>query len=632
MGWMSELKNVYDLEKDIVGQKIDDVVLLPMFHTEQNAHIEVTVFDDGTFSHAEEIEKAYQSTILPATEDSASRSSGNAPHALCDKLLYVAGDYSDFVNDNRDDTEYFEKYIFQLSKWINSDFSDPLIEIIFNYLKKGELIKDLIKCGILRLDESGKYLDKKYKLPKAKNVQTDSLIRFIVTNKSDNSTYRVWENQNLYKKYTDYCMSEKSEYDLCYITGEIVPVSYKHMSKIRYSGDKAKLLSSNDETGFTYRGRFSDDKEAYSVGKITSQKAHLALKWLIERQGTSIGSGKFVTWENTMQKVPDINKQNDLYSLDEDFEEELEAKTSAEYSRIINKAIKGYRTKLVPDSKIMVMFIDAASQGRLSILNYQEFRASEYYDNLNDWYIKVHWHCSYFKEKRRIDCVGTPIPKTIIECAYGVERGDEISIKPEALIYYIKQIYSSIIYGKSIPQNILTALFNRASNPLAYDKEYNWEKVLDVTCALYRKYYLELKKGGAEFNMILDKECNDRSYLYGRLAAVADKLEQDTFEKDEKRLTNTKRYMNSLINSPFKRWDYICERVLPYSEKLLKDKPGLYYYYEKIMQEIYITFNDDDYISNKKLDARFFMGFYAQREDLYTKKVKEEAKDDSITE
>ena len=28
----------------------------------------------------------------------------------------------------------------------------------------------------------------------------------------------------------------------------------------------------------------------------------------------------------------------------------------------------------------------------------------------------------------------------------------------------------------------------------AYDKEYNWEKVLDVTCALYRKYYLELKK------------------------------------------------------------------------------------------------------------------------------------------
>ena len=71
MGWMSELKNVYDLEKDIVGQKIDDVVLLPMFHTEQNAHIEVTVFDDGTFSHAEEIEKSYQSTILPATEDSA---------------------------------------------------------------------------------------------------------------------------------------------------------------------------------------------------------------------------------------------------------------------------------------------------------------------------------------------------------------------------------------------------------------------------------------------------------------------------------------------------------------------------------------------------------------------------------
>lgn len=52
---------------------------------------------------------------------------------------------------------------------------------------------------------------------------------------------------------------------LCYATGELLSATYKHPSKIRNSGDKAKLISSNDESGFTYRGRFSGKEKALSV-------------------------------------------------------------------------------------------------------------------------------------------------------------------------------------------------------------------------------------------------------------------------------------------------------------------------------------------------------------------------------
>ena len=54
------------------------------------------------------------------------------------------------------------------------------------------------------------------------------------------------------------------------------------------------MISSNDKTNFTYRGRFHDVGEAYTISYEASQKIHNALKWLIERQGVKVGDKEFV--------------------------------------------------------------------------------------------------------------------------------------------------------------------------------------------------------------------------------------------------------------------------------------------------------------------------------------------------
>ena len=53
--------------------------------------------------------------------------------------------------------------------------------------------------------------------------------------------------------------------------------------------------------------------------------------------------------------------------------------------------------------------------------------------------------------------------------------------------------------------------------------------------------------------MALNKECDNRDYLYGRLLAVADRIEYRTFEKekDTARVTNAKRYMSTFSQRPF---------------------------------------------------------------------------------
>ena len=123
--------------------------------------------------------------------------------------------------------------------------------------------------------------------------------------------------------------------------------------------------------------------------------------------------------------------------------------------------------------------------------------------------------------------------------------------------------------------------------------------------------------------MGLDRNCTDRSYLYGRLAAVADKMEADTFERGEVRQTNAKRYMSAMLSAPFKTWAYLEERVLPYTAKIIKQSPQYYMRYEKELGEIHALFNMEDYASNDGLDAKFFMGFYCQKQDFYKKANKE---------
>src|SRR5690625_1704571 len=90
----------------------------------------------------------------------------------------------------------------------------------------------------------------------------------------------------------------------CYVTGKETLLTTQHGSRIRNAGDMSKLISANDKSGYTYRGRFAKPTEAVQVGYDVSQKAHHALRWLIQRQGTNIDSRYFVSFGIEKLEVP----------------------------------------------------------------------------------------------------------------------------------------------------------------------------------------------------------------------------------------------------------------------------------------------------------------------------------------
>lgn len=639
MSWINELYGVYERNKAIVGDSFENCVLLPVYHNTQSAQIQVNLTSDGIFVDAFEVADDDKVTLIPVTEDSATRGSGIAPHPLCDKLIYIAGDYNQYTNSKNDKKvdDCFYAYILALEKWSKSEFSHPSVRAIYEYLKQGSLIKDLSEAGILKLTDSGK-LDESHKINKI--AQAEAFVRFAVYDQELYNLNCVWKDKSLYQCFIEYYSSLLETVDICYATGKRVPCTYKHISKTRNAGDGTKIISSNDETNFTFRGRFFKKEEAYTLGSEVSQEAHLALRWLIQRQGRSFGNFTLVSWERNLQPIPDVlsSSLSFIENGSEDNDETEYCETKKEYSLALGKAVAGYYQKLKPDSKIMVMGLDSPSdKGRLSIVMYRELDKTYFFENIKNWYQDCSWYMRYRNEKKElVNTIGTPSLYRIVSVIFGTERNGMFEIKPELRKYILKQMLPCIADGAKIPEHVLKMAKTRASSPQMYSSRYSWEEVLDITCALYHKFYLHpekygLKKNGVDYSMELDLNNHDRSYLYGRLLAVADRLEYVTYDKseDDKRMTNAKRYMQAFIANPFKTWNGIYKNLYPYYQKL---KAAQRIYYENLFSEITLKFNDDDYTQIKPLDSSFFFGFYSQAKALKDNKIKDDKNDENSKE
>src|SRR5690554_890270 len=151
MSWMAKLYETY--EQAIMRDLPENKELMPISHTPQNAHINIQIDMDGQFLGAKVLEKTQ--IILPATEKSAGRSSGEAPHPLADKLQYVAADYAEFGGKKE---PYYEGYLTQLKRWCESPSVHLKVQAVQKYVEKKQVIQDLVKAKVCYLDTDNKLL------------------------------------------------------------------------------------------------------------------------------------------------------------------------------------------------------------------------------------------------------------------------------------------------------------------------------------------------------------------------------------------------------------------------------------------------------------------------------------------
>ncbi len=326
MSWIQKLYETYENCELMVGNVPEnEVPLLPICHTTQKAHVEIVIDQDGSFNKARIVNKDHSRTIIPCTESSGGRT-GKKPehHPLCDKLQYIAGDFTEFggevtIGYKNDRRAPFRNYCELLAKWCDSQFSHPKASTVLEYIKKGTVVKDLVDEKILLIGDDGKLMKKWTGDKKDKPVifslfqntawQADAFIRWEVEADNDPCS-KVWEDKTLWDSWIKYYLNTKRVKAFCYVTGNENSIAEKHPANLRRDGDKAKLISSNDWAGFTFRGRFTDTKkhntyQTCGVGFEVTQKAHNALRWLISRQGyrSRNGDQAVVAWSTSGAEI-----------------------------------------------------------------------------------------------------------------------------------------------------------------------------------------------------------------------------------------------------------------------------------------------------------------------------------------
>jgi len=662
MSWMQKLYNTYNQCEAWKGQYPPDGKrpLAPICHITKDAHIQIALDQDGNIQGAQPItNKIDMITIIPATEDSAGRTGGPAPHPLVDEIRYLAGDYIEcggrvpkiYKKDESKARELYEKYKNLLSGWSNSEFSQPKVRAVLRYIEKGTLVKDLAQYGIFHLGSDGKFLPKKdikrnkddqdiFAVPNMTN-QDEAVIRWKVEIDDGTEMY-TWRDESLQKSWSDYYrivyLSERKAENgaFCYVTGKETILTNKHPKYIRKKGDNPKLISSDDGKGFTYRGRFESADEACLVGLETSQKAHNALAWLIDRQGTIFwekDGGKttagltILAWESSAQKeIPQPTRDSVGIGLYDDVEDELDKPAAGQqYATRLHKKILGYKAALEHTPWIYIIALDSLSQGRMAIAYYQEFQPEVYLEKVEKWHRECAWTHHYLLPKfddlistpqKPGSFIGAPAPLDIAEVVHGKKASAKIKH------HTVARLFPCIIEGHSLPRDVVDAAIRQASKRMALydpedkkigDEEYTWRKSLTIACALFRKYTLENTK--EDYPMALDLTRTKRDYLYGRLLAIADLLETKALkdaEGKQKRSTNAARYMQQFSQHPFRTWKLIHEALNPYILGL----GGKAIWYKDQFAEVSCLFVPGEFESDAPLTGEYLLGYYCQWQEL----------------
>lgn len=623
MGWMQALCQTYD--NYFNGEPPQDSSpLVPVGFIEKELNLRINLLPDGGFHSAVVLEEKERCPVLSSPMAEGRTGKKPAPFPLCDELRYSAGDLSAYTSaDYRD---YYDAYLSQLDTWCDRPDAPPALHILRDYLKNGCLVADLIKCGVLYQDDGGKLLNKwpgKTNKPTFFNLgksAEECIVDFAV--QEDNRFVPLRDMVSVQESWQHFLFSLFTEQQLCYASGDLTPVIYNHA---KLEGN-AKLISAKDNyREFQYKGRFKTAEQAYSVGYTASAKAHNTLRWLRNRQGFTRYGATFIAWSTACRRI--IAPQNDAeegWGTSDADEVMPVADAETAYGIRVRRAMEGWRKEPAyqKGASIVMLGMEAATLGRMSINYYQELDGSEYLERLGKWYTGCCWVLPRQRNGKWVSCVTTPNLHEIGEAVFGPDNmrtADRDKKAEKSVTRQIKsfhaQLISCIANSRPVPEAAARSAFQRACRPAAFtDKNGKWQrdswlKCLAVTCAMEKSSH---KK--EEYQMALDLNETDTSYLFGRFMAVADCAEIAAMSASDSshRQTNAIRYFSAVQQRSSVTWQVVEARLQPYLKRLGNKEVV----YRNLLDEIGRRFEDQALQKSGALTPYFLQGYHCQREAI----------------
>ena len=618
MNWISRLCDVYDHVSGTPAVPSDGGPA-PVGFTKMQIDYNIIISPAGEFVTAQTLAESDEH-VVPCTPQAEARASSKiAPYPLAEQLKYM------IVKDESDNRRY-EAYLSRLTDWSQTPDAPECLKALVTYLRKRTLYADMMSAGVLKNKDNEK-----------------SIACFSVQYPDEEN--RLWMRPDVFDSWLKrwHALNDECPVGLCYATGERLPLMESHP---RIKGNAKLISAKDDDFPFRYCGRFTEKGSAAQVSIIASSKAHNTLKWLLERQGFRRFGMYFVGW-NIDEPVMDVDEEElPPDEHDEDMPDEakrpsrapdtLEAYVNALF-RSISSRTGDYKRASDPDDQtddmkrrvswIVLMGMQAATDGRMSITYYQEMPGNQFVERVEKW----HQDCSWFTtdKGRGVDTVTW---REICEAVMGVSAVRTALGDPRAEKSATKQmrgmqlrLLHCVVNGAALPEDMAAAAYHRAIRPSSFTdadgkwRKWDWLRCVSTACALIRKRRLDTK-ASPELTHALNPGFDNRDYLYGRLLAVALRIETEARMLPEEK-TNSLRLLANFVQRPAQTWQKIFLKLIPALERLERRAGESYEanspdarHYLALLGEIESLFRERE--SARPLSELFLLGFSAQSRSL----------------
>lgn len=386
---------------------------------------------------------------------------------------------------------------------------------------------------------------------------------------------------------------------VCIVSGKKgVAVETTTATMIPGSQATAKLVSFQVSSGYDSYGKSKGGNAPISEEAEFAYTT--ALNHLLEsnsRNKFMIGSRTFLFWASKDDEAGQ-KAEDGFFSLFGFDEQKDDPNRDIEQVRKVFEAIYKGTLKTTSEDTFYILGL-APNAARIAVTYWAEIPLRKFAETI----------CRHFEDMEVVDTRQEKKPyMSLRNMISTVTLGGKVS---DATPNLADAVVKSIFEGLPYPQTLFASCIRRIRAESG-EKDKN---AVHITRAAIIKAYLNRICNNQRIKVMLDKENTNQGYLCGRLFAVLDKIQEDANNQHSIR----ERYMNSASSTPAAVFSTILNLSNHHVENLKNE--GCKIYFEKLKQEIISKIDADGFKAQLDLQdqGRFFIGYYHQRQDFFTK-------------
>lgn len=393
---------------------------------------------------------------------------------------------------------------------------------------------------------------------------------------------------------------------ICLITGnKCSPITTFTKIKMGKFSD-TKLISFQKGSGYDSYGKEQGNNAP--ISEDAEFKCSAALKKMLEYDSCNkfnIGNRTFVFWASSQSKeAQNIEKSVfDMFGFSKDDPDKGVEKVRKSFESIFNG-----HSRFNKDGWFYILGIYPANKARIAVSYWAEIPLIDF----------VGFILNHFRDMEIVsgrdnqNYMGLNSMMKAITLDGNI-YGDDSNLQPNLAEVVVK----SILQGLPYPQSLFASCMRRIRAELDNKKwDDAYKKGWVTTRAAIIKAYLNRIDNKFKITREMNKDNTNPGYLCGRLFAVLERI-QEISNRENDYFTNLRsNYMNSASTTPSVVFPTILNLSVHHSDKL--DRKDVVQF-ERDKQEIIGKLIDFPNQLNMQDQGRFFIGYYHQRQDFFTK-------------